>query len=415
VLRWHASVTYSIVVGGGDGSGKREAAGEGDGRQVGAGGGRREAAAWAKGAWAAAEGRWRCGQQPPPFPVNRNSLCASITAILKRVMNMKATAPTGVEANAQGGWLSRLGVAATALAAVALVGMCVVPLVPIWPCMLFEHFRVQYAAGGLVVVGCTAAFRMRGYFDAAALAALVHLIWIAPDLGGSPRPIPSDGVPIRVLALNVHTESSSFEEVRRLIAEVRPDVIGLVEVDQRWLDALAPAVAGYAGRLDKPRDDNFGVALYARQPLTGSIEELASPLPSVVASVTVGDARLSLLLIHPPPPINDAALAAQVEELGAVADRARRMPGPIVILGDFNATPWSRPFRRVLARSGLCDSRTGFGIEASFPAASAIVRIPIDHVLVSCSIGVRDRHIERDVGSDHLPVLIDLVVPRLRS
>jgi len=84
-------------------------------------------------------------------------------------------------------------------------------------------------------------------------------------------------------------------------------------------------------------------------------------------------------------------------------------------MGDFNATPWSRPFRRVLTRSGMCDSRTGFGMEASFPAAAALVRIPIDHVLASCSIGVRDRHIERDVGSAHLPVVIDLVVPRPRS
>ncbi len=128
-------------------------------------------------------------------------------------------------------------------------------------------------------------------------------------------------------------------------------------------------VAGYVGHLEKPRGDNFGVALYARAPLEGSIEELGSPLPSVVTSVTVGDARLSLLLIHPPPPINEAALTAQIEELDAVADRARQLPGPVVIMGDFNATPWSRPFRRVLARSGLCDSRTGFGIEASFPAA----------------------------------------------
>jgi endonuclease/exonuclease/phosphatase (EEP) superfamily protein YafD len=328
---------------------------------------------------------------------------------------MTRPAPAGVDSNEQRGWFSRLGSAVTALATVALVGMCVVPLVPIWPCPLFEHFRVQFAATGLAVVGCAAALGMRGYFDAAALAALVHVIWIAPDLCSSPGPVPIDGTPIRVLSLNVHTESSSFAEVRRLIEDVRPDVIGLVEVDRRWLDALAPAVAGYAGHLERPRGDNFGVALYARAPLEGSIEELGSPLPSVVARVAVGDARLGILLIHPPPPISSAALAEQVDELDAVADRARQIAGPVVIMGDFNATPWSRPFRRVLARSGLCDSRTGFGIAASFPAASAIVRIPIDHVLASCAIGVRDRHIERDVGSDHLPVVIDLVVPRPRS
>ena len=305
--------------------------------------------------------------------------------------------------------------AATALAVVALVGMCVLPHVPVWPCMLLEHFRVQYVAGGLIVVACTAALGMRGYFDGAALATLVQLISITPDLCGAPRPIPEDGAPIRVLVLNVHTESAGFDQVRRLIEDVRPDVIGLVEVDRRWLDAIAPAVAGYPGRLEQPRDDNFGVALYARRPLAGAIEALGSPLPSVVAHVTIDDAYLGVVLVHPLPPVDAAAVIAQRDALDAVADRARQVTGPVVIMGDLNATPWSRPFRRLLARSGLCDSRAGFGIEASFPAASAIVRIPIDHVLASCSIGVRDRHIERDVGSDHLPVVIDLVVPRQRG
>lgn len=73
---------------------------------------------------------------------------------------------------------------------------------------------------------------------------------------------------------------------------------------------------------------------------------------------------------------------------------------------------WSTPFRDLVARSGLCDSRAGFGIAASFPSTMAVVRIPIDHALVSCTIGVRARRVERHVGSDHLPVVIDLVVPR---
>jgi endonuclease/exonuclease/phosphatase (EEP) superfamily protein YafD len=325
---------------------------------------------------------------------------------------MKPAGSPDADPNVGGSWPKRLGIATAALAAVALVGACLVPLVPVWPCVLFEHFRVQYAAGGLIVVGCTAAFRMRGYFDVAALATLVQLIWIAPDLCGSPQPIPSDGAPIRVLVLNVRTESSGFDRVRRLIEDVRPDVIGLVEVNQRWLDAIAPAVAGYTGRLEQPRNDNFGVALYARAPLVGAIEELADALPSVVAGVTIDDARLGILLVHPLPPVSEAAVAAQRDAFDAVADRARQMTGPVVIMGDFNATPWSAPFRRLLARSGLCDSRAGFGIAASFPSVSSIVRIPIDHVLASCSIGVRDRHIERDIGSDHLPVVIDLVVPR---
>jgi endonuclease/exonuclease/phosphatase (EEP) superfamily protein YafD len=328
-----------------------------------------------------------------------------------------------VDPGARDRWPRRLTVAAIALCAVACAGAYLVALVPVWPCVLVEHFRVQLAAGGLIVAACAAAVRVPGYLDAAAVSTVLQLIAIAPDLCRTPAAIPAGGAALRVLVLNVHTESSSFDRVRRLIDDVRPDVIGLVEVDQRWLEALAPAVAGYPDRVEQPRGDNFGVALYARRPvggapLTGGIERLGGSLPSVVASVTVGDAplggdaRLGIILVHPLPPISGAALAAQREQLDAVAARARRVAGPVLVMGDFNATPWSAPFRRLLARSGLCDSRAGFGVEPSFPADFAIVRIPIDHLLASCSIGVRDRRIERDVGSDHLPVVIDLVVPR---
>jgi endonuclease/exonuclease/phosphatase (EEP) superfamily protein YafD len=306
----------------------------------------------------------------------------------------------------------RLGIAATAIGAFGLVLAWLLALVPTWPFSLFEHFRVQYAGAGIVIVAVSAAFRMRGWFDAAAMATIGHLLWLVPDLCTRPHPIPPGGIPLRVLLLNVHTSSSSFADVRKLIDDVRPDVLGLVEVDQRWLDGVAASVAGYQGRLEKPRDDNFGVALYTRMPLTGAVEELGGTTPSAVGAIAVGDAPLEIIVVHPIPPVSGAAFDEQRRVLDAVAERVHSLPRPVVVIGDFNATPWSGPFRRFARATGLCDSRAGFGIQASFPAASALLRIPIDHMLASCSIGIADRRIERDVGSDHLPVVIDIVVPR---
>lgn len=310
------------------------------------------------------------------------------------------------------GWLARRARTVTAIGCVALVAMVLVPLVPVWPCVLFEHFRVQYIAGGLALVCGTAAFGMRGYFDAALIAMMAQVLWVAPDLCRGRRPLPLDGARLRVLVLNVHTASSSFDEVRQLIEDVRPDIVGLLEVDERWLRGVAPVVAQFAGRLEQPRGDNFGVALYTRAPLVGSIEELGSSLPSVVGSVTLRGASFSVVLIHPVPPVSAGNLAEQREALDTVASRARAMPEPVIVMGDFNATPWSGLYRRFLSDSGLCDSRAGFGIQASFPTASTVLRIPIDHLLASCSIGIADRRVERDVGSDHLPIVVDLVIPR---
>lgn len=306
----------------------------------------------------------------------------------------------------------RLANAATALGAVGLAALCVVPWIRVWPCVLFEHFRLQYIAFGAIVVIAAAALRLRGYFDAALLAMLVHVLSVTGDLTASHHAGPSDAVPIRVLVLNVHTSSSSFDRVRWLIDDEKPDLIGLLEVDERWLAAVAPAVAGYAGRIEQPRSDNFGVALYARGSLVGSVVELGSELPSVTADVVLADARFSVILTHPIPPVSATALAQQQAHLDAVGELARMTMAPLVVMGDFNATPWSHPFRRLLDRSGLCDSRAGFGVQATFPASSAIVRIPIDHLLASCSVGVRERRVGADVGSDHLPVIVDLAFRR---
>jgi hypothetical protein len=38
----------------------------------------------------------------------------------------------------------------------------------------------------------------------------------------------------------------------------------------------------------------------------------------------------------------------------------------------------------------------------------------LSRLLASCSIGITDRHVECDVGSDHLPAVVDLVVPAAR-
>jgi endonuclease/exonuclease/phosphatase (EEP) superfamily protein YafD len=310
------------------------------------------------------------------------------------------------------GFLKRLVVSAASLAALGLAAVCVISWIPVWPACLLEHFRVQYVACGIAVVAAAAALRVRGYADLAAIATLISALPVVPDVTRAARPLPPNGTPVRILALNVHTESTSYDQVRRLIADEHPEVVALVEVDQRWLTQLAPALTAYPGRIEAPRPDNFGSALYARGEVTGSTDELATPLPTITASVGVASTRFDAIVTHPIPPISGADVERQRRQLDLIAARARSTAGPLVVMGDLNATPWSRPFQRVLARSGLCDSRAGFGVQASFPAASALLRIPIDHVLTSCSIGVRDRRIGRDVGSDHLPVIIDLVLPR---
>src|SRR5262245_36876604 len=131
--------------------------------------------------------------------------------------------------------------AAAQLAIAGWVAISLLAFVPVFPCSLLEHFRVQLVIVSGLPVALGLALR-DGWLDAAIVALVVDLLPIAPDCTGSRRPVP-DGEPLRVLVLNVHTESSSFEQVRQLIADERPDVIGLLEVNRQWLAELSSALA----------------------------------------------------------------------------------------------------------------------------------------------------------------------------
>lgn len=299
-----------------------------------------------------------------------------------------------------------------ARAAIAIAAGCTAivvgtALLPIWPFVLFEHFRVQVAIGGVLLVIAAFALRSRAA-DVLAIATLVTLIAIVPDLASSRRPL-AEGEHVRLLSLNVLTQNRRHDDVVQLIERERPDVVALVEVNQRWLDAIAPALVGYA-RIEGPREDNVGVALYARGALHGEVRSLTNLTPNIFAEVTIGAATFRVVVVHPVPPMNarfHEMLVGFFAELGGLVRGDPR----VVVAGDFNATPWSRPYATMIRASDLCDSRAGFGAQTSFPADGAILRIPIDHVLTSCAIGVADRRIGSAVGSDHLPVVVDLIVP----
>ena len=276
--------------------------------------------------------------------------------------------------------------------------------IPLFPCSMLEHFRVQLLFAGIAVVAAT---HRTSWLDAALVACIVNLALVAPDLGA--RATAQHGTHVRVLFCNVHASNTDYARVASLIADTQPDIVALVETRAPWFEKLGPALAGYA-RIEHDRADNFGLGLYARGTVTGGVEHIGGNLPTIIATITLAKGpQMSFIVTHPWPPVESWLLDAQWNHLAALSHRARTLPAPLVFAGDLNATPWSRVYRHVLGTTGLCDTRAGFGYQGSYPASSAIVRIPIDHVLVWCDIGVAERVVERDVGSDHLPVLVDLV------
>jgi endonuclease/exonuclease/phosphatase (EEP) superfamily protein YafD len=84
--------------------------------------------------------------------------------------------------------------------------------------------------------------------------------------------------------------------------------------------------------------------------------------------------------------------------------------GPAILLGDLNCVSWSPPLRRVCREGRMKDARKGFGVCATWPAPYAPLGCPIDHCLVSPEIHVRGFRTGANLGSDHLPIVVDFTL-----
>jgi endonuclease/exonuclease/phosphatase (EEP) superfamily protein YafD len=278
-----------------------------------------------------------------------------------------------------------------------------------WIFDLTSHFRVQYSVAliGLAAgLCCCRKFKKALVF---AVFAAVNTAVVFPYLfmkGGELRL--TERV-LRVCLINVRTENQRYELVETFIAETDPDAVVLEEVNTLWLQKLAGLQRSFPYSALESREDNFGIALFSKHPLRNA--EIVyigdSELPSVVAQLEVKGRLINILGTHPLPPGSREESARRNDQLAAIPNLLVQQTGLVVLLGDLNVTPWCYYFKKLVRESGLKDTSLGWGIQPTWPAMFLPLRIPIDHCLVSPDLKVVQRKIGRDVGSDHLPVVVD--------
>jgi endonuclease/exonuclease/phosphatase (EEP) superfamily protein YafD len=133
------------------------------------------------------------------------------------------------------------------------------------------------------------------------------------------------------------------------------------------------------------------------QPITG--------FPTVRTVARIGEERVQLALLHLPPPLAADWAEAGQQHVRQFVNMREGSKGRFLLMGDFNATPWSAVFRRLL-RAGF--RRAGAGLSPTWPSILGPFGIPIDHVLMHGPIEARSVEVGPDVGSDHRPLLVTL-------
>ncbi|MFN0121510.1 MAG: endonuclease/exonuclease/phosphatase family protein [Blastocatellia bacterium] len=281
---------------------------------------------------------------------------------------------------------------------------------------LATHFRPQYFALGLISLISFAWLRRKWWMALAALVLLFNLWFVAPWYfpvkRASANP-PNLGANFRVVLSNVLFSNRDFDAVLRLAREENPDVLVLQEMNRAWLGGAQPLERDYPHRMLATYFGLGGVLVLSRYPLTRApvMDRPDWDVSGLAARVDFHGRPVSLIALHPPSPESAQGMHMRNRMLDVVAGAARDLPSPLILIGDLNTTMWSPSYTRLESGSGLRNARRGFGLLPTWPTFLPVMYIPIDHCLVSPDIEVIQCRTGRRVGSDHLPLVVDLRIP----
>lgn len=243
--------------------------------------------------------------------------------------------------------------------------------------------------------------------------------------------------PLRVLVYNVHAgkdvaRADNLERVAEVVRSTGAELVLLQELDRGTersgrvdqparLAALTGMHAAF-GKTLSYQGGEYGVALLSRWPITGDTLLLLDP-PEVRADpafeprgvlrarIARPGAALYALSTHLDASGGDAHRRREVAALLEAAGRLREGGVPVLLGGDFNATPESAVVAEVL-RAGWRDAwaECGQGEGFTFPAGAPRKRI--DYLFLPPGAACRSAEVVGGEVSDHRGILFVVVPPR---
>lgn len=277
-----------------------------------------------------------------------------------------------------------------------------------WGLDLISHWQWLWCLSALISVVWIARADKRWLVGCLVLPlpwvlATSSLPWVS-ERSTAPAPIS-----MRLASANVQVSNTHMQALVDWLAVEQPDVAVILEVSPTAAQSLK-TLQTYPYQVVQPDESPFGMALLSKWPIVQSAVVLGkSDIPRIDADIDIARQRVRVVAIHPMPPLSSYWLHQRDSYLLEAAQQAQGTGHPAVLAGDFNATPWADVAMH-LQDSGW---RRATGLRATWPAAGlGWMGIPIDTVLASPHWQLRSSQLGPNLGSDHLPVVVTLVLQR---
>ena len=296
-----------------------------------------------------------------------------------------------------------------------------------WVFDILDHLRPQYClilVAAIVVGGIS----RRPWSFGWCLPLLLNLALIVPlffanpqgsHLGQANR---AGGSTLRVIHATLDNENLDISRAIQYIESQDAALILLLEVTPRSLNKLQSSLSRYRVVASEPRENSHGSAMLLPVKSSKPVEVVATQIvhlppsserPMLEATIRWGGKEVAILSIQLTRPQNPGTSGFQKVEFDAAADWSVRQQKEgkreVIAIGDFNSTPWSGRFREFLHEADLHNSQQGYGLQPTWHAGlPSPLMIAIDHCLHSKSITTINRATGSNIGSDHLPLFVEL-------
>lgn len=280
-----------------------------------------------------------------------------------------------------------------------------------WPLDVLADWRFILA----VVLVVAAVVNGFGYSRTSAVvfgvAAVVNLVLIAP-MWLEEQPAPASSDTLRVVSLDIGSSPDVRDEVMEWVNLVEGDLVILANAGGTWSRALEQLNVPYRIVNDDP-GLNDGTLVLVRNDLPVVIEERPTGMGSVdvIVKVPLAEQQVHVIGLSVERPVSAGDTSERAEEYDAINAAARRMTGPVVIIGNLEASRWSFAFGELA--EGLTNSEDGFGYQPTYPAVDwplvgDYAGIAVDHALYNGTITVSNRRVGPPLGPSHRPLVVDL-------
>jgi endonuclease/exonuclease/phosphatase family metal-dependent hydrolase len=289
---------------------------------------------------------------------------------------------------------------------------------------------VTYLPAWAVLVGAVAGRRPR-LAGLAAAGCAAHIALMAPALrpgpGAPPVPATSAVAPILAAATaNGLYDNTAPRRWGSAVLALGADVLAVQELSAHVHRALQGAGVDdrYPHRVVHEREGSAGAGLWSRYPLrdvravelgNGDVANIG-----IVAIAEVEGSPVTVVNVHTVAPMDRSRRGAWFASFAALREVLDHVAGPVVLLGDWNATLHHVALRRFIAEAALRDAhvecRRGHAVTWPSPGSGRIADrlMPtvalIDRVLVRGPMAVRAVSEHTVPGSDHRAVLATLAL-----